>query len=256
TGGGGGGGGFVSSAYDAAGSMFGKVQEKGWMRDFLMFPTRFMRSAISDNRQLALLASAGLGQQAFGAGVSTQGMMGALAGQFGNVLGGNPADLVNLVNAAGTFGAGIDWRNLQPGSNTAGGGPRAGGFFRSVFEAQRMSPGTDVGTLAGAIGGYAGNTGAQQQAAFLTGGAFSMIGAGNRQKSISEWATGILKWLQNIRGGPNRGKPFTYAELMSQNFPGSNIDAWLTANGVTPDMKGFFWSYALAQGDKSQSQVD
>ena len=30
---------------------------------------------------------------------------------------------------------------------------------------------------------------------------------------------------------------FTYGELMSQNFPGSNIDAWLTANGVTEDMK-------------------
>jgi hypothetical protein len=249
-------GGFISSAFDMGSSMFGKVQEKGWMRDFLMFPTRFMRSAISDNRQLALLASAGLGQQAFGAGVGTQGMMGALAGQFGNVLGGSPADLVNLMNAAGSYGAGIDWRNLTPGSNRAGGGPRAGGFFQSVQQAQMMSPGTDVGTLAGAIGGYAGNVGAQQQSAFLTGGAFSMIGAGNRQKSISEWATGILKWLQNIRGGSQRGKPFTYPELLSQNFPGSNIDAWLTANGVTPDMKGFFWSYAMAQAGRSQSDID
>jgi hypothetical protein len=261
--GGGGGGGFMSTMGNIPQAMFGAINEKGWMRDLMMFPTRFMRSAITDNRSLALQASGGLGMQAFGAGTNTQAMMGALAGQFGNVLGGSPADLVNLMNAAGQFGAGIDWRKYAGGQgagpNGMGGGPggpRAGGFFRSVFEAQRMNPAADVGSLAGAIGGYAGNVGAQQQSAFLTGGAFSMIGPGNSQKSISEWATGILKWLQNLRGGPQRGQPFTYAELMSQNFPGSNMDAWLTANGVTPDMKQFFWTYALAQAGRGTSAVD
>lgn len=263
-GGGGGGGGMTNQGIVS--SMFGAVGERGWARDLLMFPTRFMRSAVQDNRQLALTASAGLGSQAFASGASTQNIMGALAGQFGNVLGGNPQDLVNLMNVAGQVGAGINWRGytgMSLGGNMAGptgqgqfNSPRATGFFRSVFEAQRMNPGADVGSLAGAIGGYAGNVGAQQQSAFLTGGAFSMIGAGNRQRSISEWAEGILRWLTNLRGGPQRGKPFTYAELMSQNFPGSNMDAWLTANGVTPEMKQMFWTYALGQASTGHSSVD
>lgn len=262
-GGGGWGGGFVSGMANVSQSMFGAVNEKGWVRDLLMFPTRYMRSAVTDNRQLAMLASAGLGPQAFAAGTNTQSMMGALAGQFGNVLGGSPSDLVDLMNAASTYGAGINWQNYAGGQNAGGpnggggaNGPRAAGFFQSVMQAQRMNPGAPVGALAGAIGGYAGNVQAQQTSAFLTGGAFSMIGPGNKQKSISEWATGILRWLQGLRGGPDRGKPFTYAELMSQNFPGSNFDAWLTQNGVTGDMKQMFWTYALAQAGRGQSAVD
>jgi hypothetical protein len=260
--GGGSGGGIMSSIGNVASSMFGTANERGWMRDFLMFPTRFMRSSITDNRQLALQASAGLGMQAFGSGASTQGMMGALAGQFGNVIGGNPQDLVGLMNIAGRVGAGVDWRYYanaaNPGNPYSPGGnaPRSTGFFRSVYEAQRMNPGESVGNIAAAIGGATANVGGQQQAAFLTGGAFSMIGAGNKQKSISEWATGILKWLQNLRPGPLRGQPFTYSDLMSQNFPGSNIDAWLTANGVSEDMKQYFWSFAMAQASTGHSTVD
>jgi hypothetical protein len=260
------GGGMFSGAQNIVSSMFGSVNERGWARDLMMFPTRFMRGAIQDNRQMATMASAGLGSQAFASGTSTQNMMGALAGNFGNVLGGNPESLVGLMQIASQVGAGINWRGYTGGSlggNMAGptgqgqyNSPRATGFFRSVFEAQRMNPGADVGSLAASIGGYAGNVGAQQQSAFLTGGAFSMIGAGNRQKSISEWAEGILKWLQNLRGGPQRGQPFKYAELMSQNFPGSNMDAWLTANGVTPEMKQMFWTYALGQASTGHSSVD
>lgn len=255
-GGGGGGGGFMSNVGNVASSMFGAVGERGWARDMLMFPTRFMRSSIQDNRQMALMASAGLGSQAFATGASTQNIMGALAGQFGGVIGGNPQDLINLQNIASQVGAGINWQDLKAGANSARGGPRAEGFFRSVFEAQRMNPGQDVGSLATSIGGYAGNVGSQQQAAFLTGGAFSMIGAGNRQKPISEWAAGILKWLSNLRAGGNKGKAFTYPELMAQNFPGSNIDAWLGANGVTPDMKQVFWTFALGQASTGHSAVD
>jgi hypothetical protein len=244
--------GIMASAGNIASSMFGSVNSRGWMRDLLMFPTRYMQSNINDNRQLALQASAGLGMQAFGANTGTQQIMGALAGQFGNVLGGSPSDLVNLMNAARQVGAGIDWSKYQlgtPAGNVTN-SPRTTGFFRSVYEAQRMNPGQDVGTLAGQIGTYTSNIGAQQQSAFLTGGAFSMIGAGNQQKSISEWAEGILKWLQDLRPGADHGKAFTYPQLMSQNFPGSNIDAWLTANGVTDDMKQYFWTYALARSNQ------
>jgi hypothetical protein len=256
-------GGIMAGVGNIASSMFGAVGERGWARDLAMFPSRYMRSNISENRQLALTASAGLAPLAFGTGASTQDMMRALAGQLGNVLGGSPADLVNLANAANRYGAGLDFRYYgnQANPNTQNpyalsNSPRAGGFLRGVYEAQRISPGTDVGTLAAAIGGYAGNIGAQQQSAFLTGGAFSMIAAGNRQKSISEWAEGILKWLQNLRPGGKRGQAFNYAELMSQNFPGSNIDAWLTANGVSEDMKTFFWAYALRTASTGHSTTD
>jgi hypothetical protein len=246
----------VGASLGSIGSaMFGSANEKGWVKDFMMFPTRFMRGNVTENRQLALSASAGLGPLAFGAGVGTQGMMTnitglmasqnlARAGQLG-ILGGSPNDLLNLVNIASRVGAGINWRN--PGG--LGNAPRSAGFLQAVAQAQRMNPGESVGTLATQIGGYTGNVGAQQQAAFLTGGAFSMIAAGNRQKSISEWAEGILKWLANLRAGGNKGKAFNYGELMSQNFPGSNIDAWLTVNGVTDDMKMYFWSYAMAKSN-------
>lgn len=256
------GGGMMSSIGNIAGSMFGSVNERGWAKDLLMFPSRYIRSAVTDNRQMALQASAGLGMQAFGSGADTTKMMGALAGQFGGVLGGSPQDLVNLMQIGSRVGAGVDWRyfgNTGLGANnpySQSNSPRAAGFLKGVYEAQRINPGADVGSLAASVGGYAGNVGAQQQSMMLTGGAFSMIGAGNRQKSISEWADGILKWLGNLRGGPDRGKPFSYAELMTQNFPGSNIDAWLTANGVTEDMKGYFWSYALAQAGTGHSTTD
>ena len=249
----------MSSLGNVTSSMFGTANEKGWVRDFMMFPTRFMRGNIEENRQLALSASAALGPQAFATGTSTQSMMRSLSGQFGNIIGGNPQDLLNLMNVASRVGAGVNWGAQgpnAPGVWSGGGGPRTAGFMRSVYEAQRISPGTEVGQLAGMIGGYAGNVGAQQQAAFLTGGAFSMIGAGNKQKSISEWAEGILKWLSNLRPGGERGKAFSYGELMSQNFPGSNIDAWLSANGVTEDMKQFFWSYAMAKSGQAGGTAD
>jgi hypothetical protein len=254
--------GTMTNVGDVTSSMFGTAGSKGWAQDLLMFPTRYMRSAITDNRQLALQASAGLGPQAFASGASTQRMMAALAGNFGNVLSGSPDQLVNMMQIAGQVGAGIDWRyyanavggNVSPYPNASG--PRAPGFLQSMYQAQRINPGADLGSLAKDIGGQLANVGGNQQAAYLTGGAFSMIGPGNTQKSISEWATGILKWLQNLRPGADRGKEFTYGDLMAQNFPGSNIDAWLTAAGVTDAMKQYFWSYALAQAGTGHGTAD
>jgi hypothetical protein len=67
---------------------------------------------------------------------------------------------------------------------------------------------------------------------------------GGGQKSVSEWAEGILRWLENQRPGRDRGKPFDYGQMLAQHFPGSNIDAWLSVNGVSPQMKEVFWTYA------------
>ena len=239
-------------------AMFGSANEKGWVRDFMMFPTRFMSQNIQENRQLALTASGALGPQAFGAGATTQSMMTGLSGFMrsnkvpGGVLGGSPGEMLDLMNIMSRVGAGVDWRS-QYGAGYGPAGmnnqPRAAGFMRGITQAQMINPGAQVGQLAAQIGQYSGNVGAQQQAAFLTGGAFSMIGAGNKQKSISEWAEGILKWLVNLRPGRERGKQFSYGELMSQQFPGSNIDAWLSTSGVSEDMKQMFWAYAMAKSN-------
>ena len=116
--------------------------------------------------------------------------------------------------------------------------------------------GHPVAQLAQTLGGFAANTGAQQQAAYLTGGAFAMIGAGGRQKSVSEWAEGILRWLEGQRPGDQRGKGFNYGELLAQYFPGSNIDAWFTANGVPEGMKEYWWNYALAKSRMTGSTTN
>ena len=262
-GGGSGGGGYTnggvrSSGTSFVGSMFGKVNENGWLRDLMMFPTRFMQDQITANRDLSMGASGALGMQAFGAGVGTPGMMTALAGNFGNVL-GNPQDLLAMQQIGGKVGAGLDWRFYTPtgqmGPPSLNNQPRAAGFYRGVMEAQRMNPAAPVAELAGTIGGYTANVGAQQAGTFMTGGAFSMIKQGNQQKSISEWATGILKFLQNQRPGGQRGKPFTYGELMTQNFPGSNIDVWLNVNGVPEGMKDYFWTYAMAQSNAGTEDI-
>jgi len=259
------GGGFGRSLYNFGSSVFGTVNSQGWLRDLMLFPTRFMNDIISSNSDLAKATAGAMGSSAFGSQVGTGQIMSALAGNFGNVL-GSPSELLSLQNIMRQSGAGLDWRfyTNPPSTNAANGigngppgmanSPRAAGFLNSVFQAQRMNPGTDVGTLAGSIASYTSNVGAQQQATFLTGGAFSMIGPGNQQKSISEWSDGILKWLQDARPGGDRGKPFTYGELMAQNWPGSNIDAWLTANGVPPQMKDYFWTYALAKSNTTPGQ--
>ena len=49
------------------------------------------------------------------------------------------------------------------------------------------------------------------------------------------------------RPGGKRGQGFTYEELITQQYPGSNIDAWFEANGVPPDMQEQWWNYALAK---------
>jgi len=249
------------SLYNFGSSVFGTVNSQGWLRDLMLFPTRFMNDLLSNNRDLAMSAASSLGSSAFGSQIDVGKIMGAMSGNFGNVL-GSPQELLNLQSIMRQVGAGLDWRAYN-GTTGGGGnfpaasvmnGPRAAGFLTSVYQAQRMNPGTDVTTLAGNIASYTSNIGAQQLATFQTGGAFSMVGPGNQQKTISQWADGILKWLQDQRPGGNRGKAFTYGELMAQNWPGSNIDAWLTANGVPAQMKDYFWTYAMGKANAPSGQ--
>ena len=153
-------------------------------------------------------------------------------------------NLMAIARSSG--GVGLS-RRVMSGQAQAG---RAPGFFEAVQQAQMMTPGTPVAQIAGTIGGFAAGPG-QQQAAFLTGGAFAMLAPGGGMKSLSQWAEGILRWLEGQRPGNKRGQHFTYGELLSQYFPGSNIDAWLAVNGVPPDMREYWWTYSLGKAVRS-----
>jgi len=252
----GGGGGGSSNSGSFASTLFGQANQ-GLVHDMLLFPARFIQAQLANNRNVVTASGQALGMQSFATNTNMQGILSMLSKQMGGVMGGNPSDLLALMGIGGKVGAGIDWLTYSqlPGAaeSTRSNQPRAAGYLESVRQGQLMNPGADVAQIAGTVGGFLANTGAQQQGAFLTGGAFSMIGAGNRAKSISEWSEGILKWFMNQRPGAKRGKPFNYGELMSQNFPGSNMDAWFTANGVPPDMRDYFWSYALGKASQTGS---
>ena len=81
----------------------------------------------------------------------------------------------------------------------------------------------------------------------MTGGAYAMIRPGGGMKTVQEWAESILRWLEGLRPGGDRGKGFTYGELIAQYFPGSNIDAWFEVQGVPQNMREYFWTYALGK---------
>jgi hypothetical protein len=210
-------------------------------------PMRFLRERMTTNRNTALSASLSLGMasQQQGAGIGS--MLSTMSRFPGNVM-GTPDELLSLFGAAPALGASYNF-----GGKAGGQGVRAAGLFAGVREAQMLNPGANVADLTSTIGGYAANTRSQQQSAYLTGGAMGMIKPGGGQKSLSEWAESVLRWLEGLRGGADRGKPFDYGQLMSQYFPGSNIDAWFDANGVPQNMRDYWWTYSLSKANKSGS---
>ena len=210
-----------------------------FLNSLAMFPLRFMQDRINTNREFALSGSVALGGQGFATGANTQDYMSYMGKFPGSVL-GSGADVLTMMQAAQQYGGMLSPNGLPQG-------PRASGLLAGMSQAQMMNPGASVASIAGTIGGFASNTGAQQQAQMLTGGAFGMIKAGGGQKSLQEWAESVLRWLEGLRGGSDRGKPFDYGQLMAQYFPGSNIDAWFNANGVPQGMKDYWWEYALGK---------
>ena len=239
--GGGGGGGSRPGGFSLVGAL-GSAVSSDLFKDLAMFPLRFIQSTVSENRNLAMTAGAALGGTQFATGLSTSNLLKYLGGLPGNVL-GSPEDIMNLLAISRQSGALASPTSVMGGRDVTGRGP---GFFQAVQQAQVMMPGTPVAQLAGTIGGFAASP-AQQQAAYLSGGAFAMLAPGGGMKSISQWAEGILRYLEGQRPGNKRGKPFDHGEILSQYFPGSNIDAWLAANGVPPDMREYWWNYALGK---------
>ena len=219
-------------------------------KDIVLAPLRYLRSRINTNRDTAIMASGGLNMTAMQQGTETDQMMASIA-KFPGSIYGTPQDLISLFGDASRAGAAYNF-----GGRGGGQGVRAQGYFRGIREMQMMNPLAQVGGeggLAAQLGGYAGDTGAQQRSMMFTGGAMSMIGAGGRQKSLSEWAESILRWFEGLRPGAMRGKGFDYGALMAQYFPGSNIDAWFQVNGVPQNMRDYWWTYALAKASKTQT---
>ena len=213
---------------------------KGLAQDLLLFPLRYMKGVIDQNRQTALTSSAALSQTAFRTGESTQNLMTQLSRFPGSIQGQVSDQLSFFQNAPGYGGM----YSFGMGANA----PRTAGLMAGVREAQMLNPMETVPNLLGTIGGFASNTRAQQQSQMLTGGAFGMIKpGGGGQKSLSEWAESVLRWLEGLRSGGDRGKPFDYGQLIAQYFPGSNIDAWFDASGVPQDMREYWWTYALGK---------
>jgi hypothetical protein len=127
------------------------------------------------------------------------------------------------------------------------GTPGRNGFFQGVREMQQLTPGIGAGQLAATSANYIGNTQSQQMGAFYGGGAFTSMGKGGRYKSLGEWAQGITEFFKQQRPGGSQGKDFTKAELMAQNFPGSNVNAWFQMMGVGQDMVDYWWQYVLTK---------
>ena len=243
---------FRSGAMSVA-SIFGSAINSNFVKDLAMFPLRYITGATEQARNIGMGVSTALGGQMYATGQTQDLMMRTLSNFPGGVRGG-VEDIIGLQDILRRSGAMMDiTRGLEQQN------PRTVGMLRGVAEMQAMTPGAPVAQMAQTLGGYAANTQAQQQSAYLTGGAFAMIGAGGRQKSISEWAEGILRWLEGQRPGEKRGRGFEYGELLAQYFPGSNIDAWLSQQGVPEGMKEYFWNFALAKarmtGSTSQDLV-
>ena len=236
------GGGMAPSQLDYSSQVLSQgrnLSARDLMKSMALFPLRFMRSNIEMNRGNALTASAALGMQGYATGVSNADQMTMLSRLPGNVR-GSQADILSLFANAPQFGA-MFGMGAQPNA------PRAAGYLESVRQMQAMNPGAPVAELAGTVGGFASNTAAQQQSQMMTGGAFGMIRPGGGMKTIQEWAESILRWLEGLRGGGDRGKAFTYGDLIAQYFPGSNIDAWFDVQGVPMNMREYFWTYALGK---------
>jgi len=211
--------------------------EPSFWKNLALFPLRFIRDQVDINRQTALSTETALSRTAFASGANFTDVYNQLSRRPGNIQ-GTVADLNTLFANAPGYGA---MYNFAGGANA----PRTAGYLAGVREAQMITPGAPVAQIAGTIGGQASNVASQQAAQMLTGGAFGMIKSGGGQKSLTEWAESVLKWLEGMRGGPDRGKPFDYGQLIAQYFPGSNIDAWFEQTGVSQDMREYWWSYAL-----------
>lgn len=218
--------------------------------NLLMMPLTYAKNRITTNRVQALGMSQQLTPLALATGQSVTDMTDFLSKRPGKMLG-----TISDFLGATSIGANLGMYNNAP----TGAGNQANSLnplLNNIGFLQQYTPGLGAGQVGGMIAGQYRNIGSQQRSAFYTSGAFSMVKQGGGMKSIQEWAEGILRWLENQRPGDMRGKPFDYGSLLSQNFPGSNVNAWFQSMGVDQNMIDYFWFYALQKTkDKGSTQA-
>lgn len=234
---------FLSGIPGLGGIISGILEPIG---NLMMMPATFLRNRIGANRVQALGMSQELTPYALASGQTIGQVQGYLSGTQGKML-GSVSDFLQAMTAGSQLGL---YNNAQKASSNSQ------TFMENVGFLQRFTPGLGAGRVASILGSQYANVGSQQRSAFYSSSAFSLVKQGGGMKTVQEWAEGILRWLENQRPGSDRGKPFNYGEMLAQNFPGSNVNAWFTEMGVSEDMRQYFWNYALQkaqQGGTSQS---
>ncbi len=239
SGGGGGGIGAAINLVKKASDVYGSITAGG-----LQFAYNRIEGP-TGNRNAVLGLAQALSPNAGMMGMSTEGLLTGLA-QRTPVLGSNQ-DIVSTILSGQSVGAFMNGSKASKESGI----PGRSGFFESVRQAQLLTPGVGAGQIASTISNYIGNTQSQQMGQYLGQGAFTMVGKGGSYKSLAEWAESILKFLSEQRPGKAQGSKFGKDELMSQNFPGSNINAWFRMMGVPQDMVDYWWQYALANAGQT-----
>lgn len=223
---------------EVVGPMITKALEP--IGNLMMMPANFLRSRISANRVQALGMSQELTPYALSTGQSVKEIEQFL-GRGPGQMRGSVSDFLQALSTGSQLGM----------YNNAPGGAGVGNFLSNIGFLQKFTPGIGAGKAASIVGSQYANVSSQQRGAFYTSGAFSMVKQGGGMKTIQEWAEGILRWLENQRPGADRGKPFTYGQMLAQNFPGSNINAWFSEMGISEDMRQYFWMYALRKAQSS-----
>lgn len=220
-------GGLFKTGMEVMGDIAGKGIEYAYNR--INGPEGNMNSMLQVANALA--PNVTLMRAASGKDISMEKMIGGLAGRMPIM--GTQKDMLDTILAGQRVGA------LMTGT------PDRNGFFESARQMQVLNPGMSPTDISRTLAGYIGSVQSQQRGVFLGQGAFTMIGQGGRYKTLAEWAEGISKFFEQQRPGGAQGKRFTPEELISQNFPGSNINAWFQMMGVPPDMVDFWWQYVL-----------
>ena len=239
------------SSIPIVGGLAGGLME--FAGDMAMFPLRFARERVNKNRAASYTMAGDLTPYQWSTGKDMSSLMSSIKNIPGNMQ-GDVNDVLDALNIGRKSGAAFGFGGQ--------GGARSNQFYNTVSDFQKITPGLGAGKVAAIVGNQLSNTQSQQASAFYTGGAFSMVGAGGSMKSASAWAEGIMKWLEGQRPGKYRGKSFNYGELLGQQFPGSNINAWFDTVGISAEMKDYWWSWALAKtqmnvgGDKVFDSMD
>lgn len=219
-------------------SIGGIVETVGNM---MLMPVQFARNRFEENRSASMKMSQFLGSASMRSGSSIEDLVGMMGKKM--PMRGSLDEMMGAVNNASRFGFSITDNNS-----------RSGGFFEASRQLQELNPSASASQITGNLGSFMGNSTAVQKSVLFSGGAFSLQGAGGKTKSIQEWAVGLLKFFEGQRPGADRGKPFSRVQLETQQFPGSNMNAWFQMNQVPEYMVDAFWQYALAARGSTADQ--